>query len=222
MPEKVHEYEGQNVTIRYDVKRCIHARECARGLPSVFDKNAHPWINADGATEQETAQVILTCPTGALHYVSKTDGAQEKTPDTNQMVTVPNGPHYVRGDLEVRLQDGTVLVRDSRIALCRCGASNNKPFCDNSHLRIGFRDDATWTHPVDETASPATGKVVFTPLADAFMQVDGNMEIRNAAGQLVYRGNDVALCRCGGSSDKPFCDGTHSNNGFRDEAKKTD
>jgi len=222
MSSKIHEYEGQNLTVRYEVKRCIHARECVRGLPAVFDApQSHPWIHPDGANEQQVTEVILKCPTGALHYESKTGGTPEKTPDKNEMVSTANGPHYVRGNIEIRLQDGTVLLKDTRVALCRCGASNNKPFCDNSHLRTGFRDEATWTHPVEDGADSG-GKLTFTPLTDAFMQVDGNMEIRNALGEVVYRGNDVALCRCGGSSDKPFCDGTHSNNGFRDEPGKTE
>ena len=46
---KLHRYEGRGGIVTYDVKRCIHAAECVRGLPAVFDSNAKPWINPDGA-----------------------------------------------------------------------------------------------------------------------------------------------------------------------------
>ena len=50
---------------------------------------------------------------------------------------VENGPLALRGDLVVRHEDGT-LERLPRAALCRCGSSRNKPFCNNGHLEIGF------------------------------------------------------------------------------------
>ena len=51
---------------------------------------------------------------------------------------MPNGPFYLRGDFEIRRLDGPALRRDTRAALCRCGLSKNKPYCDNSHLEVGF------------------------------------------------------------------------------------
>jgi CDGSH-type Zn-finger protein len=47
----------------------------------------------------------------------------------------------VRGDIEILAPDGTVLRRDTRLALCRCGGSEHKPFCDNSHRMNGFHAD---------------------------------------------------------------------------------
>jgi len=48
-----------------------------------------------------------------------------------------NGPNFLRGDLTVSAPGGT--VRDTRVALCRCGASSNKPYCDGTHRQIGFQ-----------------------------------------------------------------------------------
>jgi CDGSH-type Zn-finger protein len=58
----------------------------------------------------------------------------EETTITEQ----PNGPLYVHGRLQIRRQDGSVR-EETRVALCPCGQSANKPFCDGTHRRIGFR-----------------------------------------------------------------------------------
>ena len=49
-----------------------------------------------------------------------------------------NGPYLVNGGLEVRRADGVILETREKYALCRCGGSNNKPFCDGTHAKIGF------------------------------------------------------------------------------------
>lgn len=138
MDEKIRAYEGDDVIVRYSVRRCIHAEECVHGLPGVFDPQQRPWIDPDGAPADAVAAVILRCPTGALHYERKDGGAEEPIPEENTIRVAPDGPLYVRGDLEITTPDGTVLLRETRAALCRCGASKIKPFCDNSHEDIGF------------------------------------------------------------------------------------
>jgi CDGSH-type Zn-finger protein len=47
----------------------------------------------------------------------------------------------VRGNLEITSGTGRVVARIQSARLCRCGASQNKPFCDNSHERIGFKSE---------------------------------------------------------------------------------
>lgn len=49
------------------------------------------------------------------------------------------GPYIVKGDVTIIDKDGTEIVNDEMIALCRCGGSNNKPFCDGTHTNIGFK-----------------------------------------------------------------------------------
>ena len=53
---------------------------------------------------------------------------------------VRDGPLFVRGDITVTDEAGAIVRHDTRMALCRCGGSANKPFCDDTHRRIGFRD----------------------------------------------------------------------------------
>ena len=51
----------------------------------------------------------------------------------------PNGPYVVTGTIDLRDANGNVLPTQDRTALCRCGASTKKPFCDGTHSRIGFQ-----------------------------------------------------------------------------------
>lgn len=131
-------YEAEGISIRWQPQYCIHAGECFRGSPAVFDPKRRPWVIADASTADEIAQTVLRCPTGALHFTRKDDGAQE---DIGEVTISPqkNGPLYVRGHVKIQARDGTVIREDTRIALCRCGHSENKPFCDNSHVVTGFR-----------------------------------------------------------------------------------
>jgi CDGSH-type Zn-finger protein len=63
----------------------------------------------------------------------------------------PNGPYLVRGEFEVADVDGQVVpMRRRTIALCRCGASQTKPFCDGTHKLIGFE---AASHPADRPVS---------------------------------------------------------------------
>jgi CDGSH-type Zn-finger protein len=109
-----------------------------RGLPAVFNTARRPWILPSGASADAIAAVIERCPTGALHYTRRDGGAPESPADQTTMVPVPGGPLYVRGLIQLQSADGSLIVEDTRVALCRCGQSQNKPFCDNSHLGSDF------------------------------------------------------------------------------------
>lgn len=140
MTDNLRHYSDERIDITYDSKRCIHAAECLRGLPEVFDTARRPWILPSGASADAIAEVVERCPSGALHYTRFDGGPNEATPDRTTITPRRRGPLCVRGDLEFRLSDGTV-VRETRATLCRCGLSGNKPFCDNSHRDSNFDDD---------------------------------------------------------------------------------
>ena len=113
-------------------------QNCVKRLPNVFRADERPWVVADGADADSVAAAVEACPTGALHY-HRLDGRPDE--DAGQTTTVdprPNGPLFVRGRLRIVNAAGDVVREDTRTALCRCGASANKPFCDGSHRRIGF------------------------------------------------------------------------------------
>jgi CDGSH-type Zn-finger protein/uncharacterized Fe-S cluster protein YjdI len=213
MEREVHEYDGEAITVTYDVKRCIHARECVRGLPAVFDPDKRPWIAPDNADADDLAEVITRCPTGALHFQRADAGWEEPIPKENTITVTPDGPLYVRGDVEVTTEAGKELLADTRVALCRCGASANKPLCDNSHLDIDF--EAAGVVTGESTADgPPTGALRVTPTRNGPNHVEGGVELDGQDDGSAVRCDDAWLCRCGGSGNKPFCDGTHARIGF--------
>jgi uncharacterized Fe-S cluster protein YjdI/CDGSH-type Zn-finger protein len=134
-------YLGTGFSVKFSPKLCIHAAECVRGLPDVFKPSQKPWIQLEHAELQSLAAVIAACPSGALQL----EAANLIPQETVQGVTfhlVLNGPIFVRGEFVFP----NTNVRTTRFALCRCGNSNHKPFCDNAHLQ-GFKAPAAQLQP---------------------------------------------------------------------------
>ena len=118
------------------------------------------------------------CPTGALHYRRRT-GAAESPPARTEARPAPDGPLYVHGRLRVRLPDGETKV-ETRVALCRCGASANKPYCDGAHGDAGFVDAAPNVPPrlAAGTSEDAALDVSFAP--DGPILVNGPVTVCGA------------------------------------------
>jgi uncharacterized Fe-S cluster protein YjdI len=131
-------YEGAGIRVLWDASRCIHVGSCLRVLPAVFDVRSRPWVDLEGAAADEVAAAVRTCPTGALRYQGLGDLPDEVPDEPVSLEVRPNGPLYVRGQVRITRPGGGVIADEYRVALCRCGASQNKPFCDNSHRLIGF------------------------------------------------------------------------------------
>lgn len=143
--DKRKNYIGKRITIHDNRRICSHAAECVNNLPSVFKLNARPWIYPDAAEIEEIINTIRKCPSGALSY--SLDGIEYR--DQNQqvkpMITVSkDGPYLVTGGIELgggeKIQWAEGCSKE-HYALCRCGASSNKPFCDGMHRTINFKDD---------------------------------------------------------------------------------
>jgi len=127
-----------------------------------------------------------------------------------------NGPLKVTGDIEVVAADGTVLKRMTEAWLCRCGNSANKPFCDSSHKKAGFRDDVrvgAYQPKVLDPGVPGT-RLRITLRPNGPLRCFGEMQITDTSGSAAWIGAQASLCRCGGSKNKPFCDSTHKEIGF--------
>ena len=126
-------YERPELAVIWDATRCTHVAECLRALPDVFDVRRRPWIDIDGADAEEIAEAIHRCPTGALKYEARS-GFPDESPEERTTVTAGNlGPLYLRGNVRLVDGHGRLIADETRVALCRCGASSNKPYCDNSH-----------------------------------------------------------------------------------------
>ncbi len=129
----------------FDLDLCTHIGECLRRSPEVFQLRRRPWVVPDASPADELADVIERCPSGALQYRRLDGGPEESGADPVRMTPIRNGPLLVRGRVEVKRDDGTSEVLP-RASLCRCGQSANKPFCDNTHIRIGFRAPGETIH----------------------------------------------------------------------------
>ena len=131
-------YRSQSIAVHWNPRLCIHSARCVMGLPDVFQPGQRPWVKVEAASAEEIAAVIRRCPTGALHY-ERLDGGSTEEPDATLTITPQrNGPLYVRGRARIAGPGGETVREDTRMALCRCGNSANKPFCDGSHRRVGF------------------------------------------------------------------------------------
>ena len=213
MTKKIRSYASDELTVDYDASRCIHAAECVHGLPAVFDPKRRPWIAAEQASRDELAAVIERCPTGALKYTPRDGGPPESAPTSNCVRVVKNGPLHVTGRLRVTLPGGETLD-ETRVAFCRCGQSANKPFCDNAHAAGGFSDPARVPEGKLKAGAPDDDATLRITLAqNGPVLLRGPVELRGA-GEAAETGAGCALCRCGHSANKPFCDGSHTRAGF--------
>jgi CDGSH-type Zn-finger protein len=202
--------------------------------------------------------------------------------DGTTIEVVKNGPHRVSGACRVRNSRGEDVPTRGRFALCRCGNSSNKPFCDGTHAKIGFEGTRLATGPMEapephqgrritihdnraicahsgvctdnlpgvfrlgqepwvdpdaaeaeavmalvrrcpsgalsytidgqpSSAGPRERTITVSKNGPYFVTGDVALE---AAGATPLDPDRYALCRCGGSKNKPFCDGTHWAIGF--------
>ena len=210
MSSKTQEYRGKDITIRFDGSKCIHSRNCVLGLPNVFQANVPgEWIKPDNASAEDLIAVARSCPSGAITYERHDGGVEEQAPDVNVIRVLENGPLVVNADLHIEGQEPR-----KRATLCRCGASKKKPYCDGSHTKAGFT--ATGEPPTEESEplSERGGKLEVIPYPNGPLGISGPVEICAGTGRTLNRTVKTALCRCGASNNKPYCDGSHKDAGF--------
>lgn len=134
---KIKEYSNGEVTIVWKPDLCIHSANCVNGLPGVFDTQKRPWIDANGASTEQIINQVKKCPSGALTTYKNKQKMEEKK--SNVTITLAaNGPILVNGPVELKNAKGEPIEAGQATALCRCGGSVNKPFCDGTHQKIGF------------------------------------------------------------------------------------
>ena len=135
------EYSNDEITVFWKPDICIHSAECVKGLPEVFDPNKKPWVNLKNSESKEIMATIDKCPSGALSYQVKNESNEENSSIVSaaNLNLLSNGPIIVEGDFKIFDVNGNEIETKSKIAICRCGASGNKPFCDGSHSKIGFQ-----------------------------------------------------------------------------------
>ena len=127
-------YKGKDVTVLWKPDKCIHSGNCVKGLPGVFKPDAKPWVNVEAASGPAIIDQVGKCPSGALSILS--DESASDTQDTSNELIIEisgNGPYLIKDGCVIKDQDGNEIQKSGTVALCRCGMSSNKPFCDGSH-----------------------------------------------------------------------------------------
>jgi uncharacterized Fe-S cluster protein YjdI len=133
----VKEYATDELVVEWEPRLCFHSGNCSRLLPKVFDRDRRPWVKADEASADEVELTVSQCPSGALR-TRRIRGASVLPPQRLEIRASVGGPLLVRGGVRVTDAEGNVLFEGDRAALCRCGGSANKPFCDGTHKTNGF------------------------------------------------------------------------------------
>jgi len=136
---KSKEYSNGEITVVWQATKCIHAAECVKRLPQVYNPDARPWISVENASTEELKTQIDACPSGALSYFINNATESENSDPALAITVAQNGPLLVTGKFEITLPDGSLEMKENKTALCRCGASANKPYCDGAHKKIEFQ-----------------------------------------------------------------------------------
>ena len=134
-------YKGESITIYDDRSVCSHAGVCTDDLPHCYRPGHEPWIVPDAEqTVEKQIDIVRRCPSGAISYsLGDSDEIVEEEKDPGVTLT-RDGPLAVVGRVELKSAEGASYETRARVALCRCGGSKNKPYCDGTHWHIGFKD----------------------------------------------------------------------------------
>ena len=147
-------YTNGEVTVFWKPDLCIHSTKCFHSLPEVFNPKIRPWIQLDKSSTDKIIETVKNCPSGALSFKYNSESSNEaktmeeptapiqeteQKPEASVRIQVsPNGPLLVTGNAIIVNTDGTETIKEGKFALCRCGQSTRKPFCDGTHKTITF------------------------------------------------------------------------------------
>lgn len=149
VPDRRDTYVGQQVTVLDNRGICQHSGFCTDRLATVFHSGGDPFVTPSGGRMDEIVRAVRDCPSGALSYAI--DGVEARGDTDRHGTRAPaievskDGPYRVTGGIPLRETGGGEVPRAEgasreHYALCRCGQSQNKPFCSGMHWYVEFRD----------------------------------------------------------------------------------
>ena len=233
--EIIKQYTNGELTIVWKPAACIHSRNCwnaVTGMPQVFDPRKRPWITMEnGPSSAEIAAQVRRCPSGALstyyNAEAKNEAPAVKTdglPGAAYRAPLPATDHPAPADSEPPAVTAHNAPADAKLA----GVTDQNAPADAEPPGVTDHSAATHPAPLAATDRAAPGTTVPEPavtlpdpaairikvLPNGPLLVHGLCEVEDAAGNLVQKPDTTAFCRCGASSNKPYCDGSHSRSGF--------
>ena len=107
-------------------------------FPKCSTQKKRPWIDAEGASTEEIINQVKKCPSGALTTYLNNEKMEKNENKGVDVTLTKNGPILINGPIQMKDSSGNTIETASTCALCRCGGSSNKPFCDGTHNNIGF------------------------------------------------------------------------------------
>lgn len=137
--QQKYRYPGEHIDVEWDERLCIHIGECGQSEGELFVGGRQPWCEPDLTSIEFVKEVVERCPSGALTYQVKDGHSSERAASENTVTVSCNGPYFAKGNLTLVTGSGRKVWQGNNVALCRCGASGNKPFCDGSHKQAGFK-----------------------------------------------------------------------------------
>ena len=134
----------------------------------------------------------------------------------NSIMVRPNGPLICKADQEITLLNSNdeIILKEKEFALCRCGLSKNKPFCDGSHKKEKLEMPQLFADEREESITGVVENLTIKVKKDAMYIVQGAVTLFSRDGLSKTTRKKVALCRCGQSKKKPFCDMQHKKCSF--------
>lgn len=144
MSERRKAYSNDDITVIWKPDVCIHSTKCWKASVAIFNPKRRPWIDMSAGTTEQIIKIVDNCPSGALSYerIKNLSGKKaQAVQDQQSQPTVQvskGGPYIVKGKFVLVGTDEQEVTKEGSVALCRCGGSNNKPFCDGTHRKIGF------------------------------------------------------------------------------------
>jgi CDGSH-type Zn-finger protein len=128
-------YPGTGIVVKDDRSLCSHAGFCVNEISNVWQMTQD---SASADVRAHIMRMISQCPSGALAYATEAGSETVENHLPQEIALTPDGPLWVSGGIPVTRSDGQPCEVRNRVTLCRCGASQNKPFCDGAHEESGF------------------------------------------------------------------------------------
>ncbi|MBV9161562.1 MAG: CDGSH iron-sulfur domain-containing protein [Pseudonocardiales bacterium] len=147
VPDRRDRSDGLQVTVLDNRGTCAHSGFCTTRLPVVFRQGKEPFVASSGGRMDEIIRAVRDCPSGALSYEIEGREARDQVDWRREpgIEVSKDGPYRVTGGIELRGDDGNDEHRNEgasreHYSLCRCGQSQNKPFCSGMHWYVNFAD----------------------------------------------------------------------------------